>query len=154
MLHQEKHLQITKHSFRLGGKEALLSSHPNKGSPLLFSYTNCNPSLLSYHHQLQQLRLQRAAQDSKDLGFLVDVWWVSCTEQQEELDGIAWLASWFIWGKVAGQVNPDCDRNGLCHRVTTQAAIPVHPWLLLRVPGKAETQGGTVRFPPAEQRRG
>lgn len=83
MLHQEKHLQITKHSFRLGGKGSLLNSHPNKGSSLLFSYTNCNPSLLSYHHQLQQLRLQTAAQDSKDLGFLVDLWRVSCTEQQE-----------------------------------------------------------------------
>lgn len=96
MLHQEKHLQITKHSFRLGGKGSLLNSHPNKGSSLLFSYTNCNPSLLSYHHQLQQLRLQTAAQDSKDLGFLVDVWRVSRTEQQENLDGIAWLVSWFI----------------------------------------------------------
>lgn len=86
MLHQEKHLQITKHSFWQGGKEALLNSHPNKASFLpwdpAFSHTNCtprhwvkaSPSLLSYHHQLQQLRLQRAAQDSRDLGFLVDVW--------------------------------------------------------------------------------
>lgn len=94
MLHQEKHLQITKQSFWQEGKEPLLNNHPNKASFLPLGSCFLLHKLGESISQTPFLPpAAQAAESSPDLGFLVGLWWASCTEQHENLGGTAWLVS-------------------------------------------------------------
>lgn len=88
--------------------------------------------------------------------FLVDLWWVSCTELQENLDVISWQVS------CSSTDSEERWQDVLTATVTGVAwvtavtpsltGVQVHhlqqagSWLLVRVPGKGETCGGTLRF--------
>lgn len=95
MLHQEEPLQITKQSFWQEGKEPFLSNHPNKGSFLPwdpFPYTNC--TLRSWGKHLPDSFPPTSSSGCREQFRRAKVWiswWTSCTEQQENLDGTAWL---------------------------------------------------------------